>query len=116
MKMELPPSPKQGDNLPAMNVTPLTVVVTLKAKPGQESTLRSELLALIPTTRQEPGCLNYDLHQAVDNPALLVFHETWASRKLLDEHIARPHVQAFFAKTGDLLVEPPQIIFCEKIG
>ena len=99
-----------------MNTKSLTVVAILKAKPGQESVLRQELLALIPTTRQEPGCLNYDLHQATDNPAVFLFHENWASQKHLDDHLARPHVKAFFAKAGSLLAEPPHLTLCEKIG
>ncbi len=99
-----------------MNTTPLTVVATLKAKAGKEAILKAELLALIPTTRKEPGCLNYDLHQAMDNPAAFLFFETWTSKQHLDDHLARPHLQAFLAKAGDLLAEPPQITLWEKIG
>ncbi|MBI5387653.1 MAG: antibiotic biosynthesis monooxygenase [Verrucomicrobia bacterium] len=99
-----------------MNAKSLTVVATLKAKPGQESTLRQELLALIPITCQEPGCFNYDLHQSTDDPASFLFHENWASKPHLDDHLARPHLRAFLAKAGDLLAEPPQITLWEKIG
>lgn len=94
----------------------LTVVAVLKAKPGQETALRQELLALIPTTRQEPGCINYDLHQAVDQPGHFLFHENWTSKKDLDDHLARPHLTAFLAKANELLAEPPQITLWEKIG
>jgi quinol monooxygenase YgiN len=99
-----------------MNTKSLTVVASMKAKSGQEAILKQELLALIPTTRKEPGCLNYDLHQAVDNPAGFLFHENWTSKQHLDDHLARPHLQAFLAKAGDLLAEPPQISLWEKIG
>jgi quinol monooxygenase YgiN len=99
-----------------MNAKSLTVLAMLKAKSGQEAVLRQELLALIPTTRQEPGCLNYDLHQAADNPAAFLFHENWTSKKHLDDHLARPHLQAFLAKAGDLLAEAPQITLWEQIG
>ncbi len=99
-----------------MNAKSLTVVAMMKAKSGKEAVLRQELLALIPTTRKEPGCLNYDLHQATDNPAAFLFHENWTSKKHLDDHLARPHLQAFLAKAGDLLAAPPQITLWEKIG
>ena len=99
-----------------MNANSLTVVATCKAKPGQEAALRHELLALIPITRKEPGCLNYDLHQAADNPGLFLFHENWTSKQHLDDHLARPHLQAFLAKAGELLAEPPQITLWGKIG
>lgn len=94
----------------------LTVVATIKAKPGKETVLRQELLALIPTTHKEPGCLNYDLHQAVDNPGHFLFHENWTSKQHLDDHLARPHLQAFFAKVPELVDEPPQITLWERIG
>jgi quinol monooxygenase YgiN len=99
-----------------MSNTPLTVVAILRAKPGQEATLRQELQALIPATRHEPGCLNYDLHQGADDPALFMFHENWASQQHLDDHLARPHLQAFFAKAPSLVAEPPQITLWHKMG
>ena len=55
----------------------LTVVAIMEAKPGQEVALRQVLLGLVPVTRQEPGCLNYDLHQAADDPGRFLFHENW---------------------------------------
>jgi quinol monooxygenase YgiN len=99
-----------------MNGTPLTVIATVKAQPGKETSLRQELLALIPITRQEPGCLNYDLHEAADQPGLFCFHENWTSKPHLDDHLARPHVQAFLAKVPTLLSEPPQITLWTKIA
>jgi quinol monooxygenase YgiN len=100
----------------AMNSQPLTVVAALKAQPDKEARLRQELLNLIPTTRQEPGCLNYDLHVATDNPAHFLFHENWTSKQHLDDHLAQPHLTAFLAQAGTLLAEPPQITLWEKIG
>jgi quinol monooxygenase YgiN len=99
-----------------MNAKPVTVVATLKARPGQEETLRQELLALIPATRAEAGCLNYDLHRATDNPALFLFHENWTSKADLDAHLAKPHLQNFLAKAADLLAEEPSITRWERIG
>ena len=93
----------------------LTVIAIMQAKPGREAALRAELLALIPITRQEPGCLNYDLHVAVDQPGRFVFHENWTSKQHLDDHLARPHLTAFIAKAGEFLAEPPQITLWERI-
>lgn len=94
----------------------LTVIATMKAKAGKEAALRQELLALIPTTRTEPGCINYDLHQATDDPGRFLFHENWTSKPHLDDHLARPHLKAFLGKAPELLGEPPQITLWEKIG
>jgi quinol monooxygenase YgiN len=99
-----------------MNTKSLTVVATIRAKPGKETELRRELLSLIPTTRKEPGCLNYDLHVATDDPCAFLFHENWTSKRHLDDHLARPHLQAVLAKAGDLLAEPPRITLWEKVA
>ena len=99
-----------------MNTKSLTVIAHIKARPGKESQVRQELLSLVSPCRQDEGCLNYDLHQAVDNPALFVFYENWASKAHLDKHLQTPHVQAALAKVGQLVAEAPQITLWEKIG
>ncbi|MEY4386170.1 MAG: hypothetical protein RLY20_1453 [Verrucomicrobiota bacterium] len=94
----------------------LTVIATMRAKPGQEAALRAAVLALVPITRQEPGCINYDLHIATDDPGRFMFHENWTSKRHLDDHLARPHLTAFIAKADTLLAEPPQITLWEQIA
>lgn len=88
----------------------------MKAKPGQEAALGQALRGLVAPSRQDAGCLNYDLHQSTDNPALFLFHENWTSKAQLDAHLAQPHLQAFLAQAGALLAEPPQITLWEKVG
>lgn len=95
---------------------PLTVVALIKAKPGKEAALREALLALVPITRQEPGCLTYDLHIATDQPGHFYFHENWTSRRHLDDHLARPHLQALAARADELFAEPPAITTWERIA
>ena len=99
-----------------MNAKSLTVVAQIKAKPGTESQVRQELLSLVAPSRKDAGCLNYDLHQALDNPALFLFHENWTSKAQLDQHLETPDLQAVLARLGQLVAEPPQITLWEKIG
>lgn len=96
--------------------TRLTVVATIKAKAGMEEKVREELLAMVAPTRKEPGCLNYDLHQAQEDSSLFIFYENWLSRKDLDEHLQTPHFQAFAAKADHLLARPVDITLCEMIS
>jgi quinol monooxygenase YgiN len=99
-----------------MNAKSLTVVAQVKAKPGKESEVRRELLSLVAPSRRDPGCLKYDLHQAVDNPAQFLFHENWTSKAHLDQHLQKPDLQATLARVGQLVAEPPQITLWERIG
>lgn len=99
-----------------MNTKSLTVIAQIKAKPGKESSVRQELLSLVAPSRKDAGCLNYDLHQALDNPALFLFHENWTSKAQLDQHLQKPDLQAVLAKLGQLVAEPPSITLWDKIG
>jgi quinol monooxygenase YgiN len=99
-----------------MNAKPLTVIARIKAKPGKESQVRQELLSLVAPSRKDDGCINYDLHQATDDPALFLFHENWVSKPHLDAHLAKPDLQAALGRVGQMVAEPPQISLWEKIG
>ena len=88
----------------------------VKAKPGSEAAVRGILLSLIGPSHNDPGCLNYDLHQATGNPALFLFHENWTSKELLDKHLKTPHIQAALAKLGSLIAETPEITLWERIA
>jgi quinol monooxygenase YgiN len=99
-----------------MNAKSLTVIAQIKAKPGKESQVRQELLSLVAPSRKDDGCLNYDLHQGLEDPALFLFHENWASGAHLDRHLQKPELRAVLARVGQLAAEPPQISLWEKIG
>jgi quinol monooxygenase YgiN len=98
-----------------MNAKSLTVVAQIKAKPGKQGEVRRQLVSLISPSRKDAGCINYDLHQAVDNPALFMFHENWASKGHLDQHLQKPDVQAVLARVGEMVAEPPHITLWEKL-
>jgi quinol monooxygenase YgiN len=98
-----------------MNANTLTVIARVKAKPGKEAQVRQELLSLVAPSRKDAGCINYDLHQAQDDPALFLFHENWTSKAHLDQHLQKPDLQAVLGRVGQLVAEPPQITLWEKL-
>jgi quinol monooxygenase YgiN len=98
-----------------MNQT-VTVLARFKAKPGLEPRLRDRLLALMSPSRRDPGCLNYDLHQGLEDQTQFVFHENWESRGHLEAHRQTPHVQGFLTTMEPLLAEPPQSSLWVKIS
>jgi len=68
--------------------------------------LKAALQAMILPTRQEEGCITYDLNQADDDPGLFFFHETWASADHHRAHLDAPHLRAIPVMTSSLLAEP----------
>ena len=93
----------------------LTVAAYIQAKEGKAEQVKQELAALMPPTHAEPGCISYVLHQSKDDPHLFLYFENWTSKEALDEHIAKPHVQAFLAKADDLLTEPIGVTMWEEV-
>ncbi len=94
----------------------VTVVAGVRARPGMEEKVRQELLKLLVPTRQEKGCINYDLHQAAEDQALFLFHENWSSEADLKNHLASPHIKEALEQTEHLLSEPIELTIWKRIG
>ena len=73
----------------------LTVIAHIYANPGHEAEVKAELEKLLPITRAEDGCINYDLHTDNADPTHFVFHENWASKAALKNHLSAPHLKAY---------------------
>ena len=69
----------------------VALVIAMHAKPGQELLLQAEHTALVRPTRNEEGCLLYDLHRSADVPGDFLFYEIWASREAHATHKQTPH-------------------------
>jgi quinol monooxygenase YgiN len=96
--------------------TKLTVVARIRAKPGLEQVVREALTALVEPTRKESGCINYDLHQSLDDKTLFMFYENWTSKKDLDKHLEMPYLKDFLGKAGDILEQPVEIALWEMVS
>ena len=83
---------------------PLTIVARIEAHPEKVELVKSELLKLIGPTRAEAGCVQYDLHQDNDNPAVFLFHENWESRELWRRHMESEQISNYAAATTGAVV------------
>lgn len=93
----------------------LTVVVRAKAKPGKEAELEKAWRAIIGPTHNEPGCLKYILHRAVDDRGVMISIERWGSKETIDQHFAAPHVQALLSRVPELVAGAPEVSVYEAI-
>ena len=78
---------------------PLTIIARIEAKKNKIDLVRSELLKLIDPTHREQGCLQYDLYQDNENPAIFIFYENWENRELWQIHMKNKHLQAYMDAT-----------------
>lgn len=93
----------------------LTLIVTMRAKEGQQLLLEAELRALIGPTRKEEGCLQYDLHRGADQPGTFLFHEVWASREDHQAHTRTLHFLRWNARK-DALLAAKESAFWQQIA
>ena len=82
----------------------LTIVASIKAVPEKADLVKAALEKLIAPTLAEDGCLQYDLHQDNDNPALFLFFENWTTRDAWQKHMQAPHIAANAAATEGAIV------------
>jgi len=94
---------------------PLTIVANIHAVAGKEALVRAELEKLIPITRAEAGCVQYDLHLDNEDPRHFLFYETWDSRELWRTHMEAPHLAAYMAATEGA-VEAFTLFEMDRIG
>lgn len=94
----------------------VTILAQIKAKKGMEEKLRQQSLALVAPTRSEPGCINYELHQGDNDKSLLIFYESWVSKKDLEKHLEMPYMKDWFEKAKTLATGSPEITWLEIIS
>ncbi len=88
---------------------PLTVIAKFEAKPGSESAYKEHLLGMVSPSQSEPGCINYDVLQSNDNPAIMFTYENWTGKDALDAHMQTPHFKALGEVSKELLAKPMDI-------
>ncbi len=86
-----------------MDKQELSIIATVKAKEGQEAFVRDALIKLLVPVRQEEGCINYFLHEDLENPHCFVLYENWASRELWQKHMEGTNLEIFTKATQDAL-------------
>lgn len=81
----------------------LTIVADFMAKPEKEDFLKTHLTQLISPTLKEAGCVQYDLHQDLENPRHFLFFENWETRELWQAHMKSDHLARFKAGAEDAI-------------
>lgn len=89
----------------------LHVVATIPGRPESAADIRTVMHTLAGATRQEEGCLAYDVYESGAVPGTFVTIERWRSQADLDNHMTTPHIAAAFAAAeghlaGEVAIHP----------
>jgi quinol monooxygenase YgiN len=99
-----------------MNDERIVLVARLKVIDDAVEEAKRLALGIVADSRTEAGCINYDVHQAIDDPTVFVWHETWKNKAALDAHFELPYFKDFFAEASKLAAEEPQITVTKMIS
>jgi len=69
----------------------VSVIVKETIKEGQLGAFVDYMRELIRLTKEEGGCIAYDLYEAADGSGEVVLVELWESQGALDKHIQTDH-------------------------
>ncbi len=92
-----------------MSQTTIRIVARVIAHPDQVEAVKSVLIELIEPTRQEEGCIVYELLQNQQDPTDFTFVEEWASNTLLEAHLGSAHIAKAVSQLEGLIVTEPDI-------
>jgi len=87
----------------------LRVVARIIARPERVDDLRALLNELIEPTRNESGCITYELLQNKSDPTDFTFVEEWESDDALDAHAASEHLKQVGSRLKGLIIGAPDI-------
>ncbi len=90
-------------------MTDLRVVATIVASPGSEQLVRDALVELVAATKEEEGCLAYELFESAAAPGTFITIETWTSQQDHDGHMGSAHIAQALTVTDGHLAVPPGI-------
>ena len=85
------------------------VVVDEVIKEGQKDAYAEYMREMIRLTKEEDGCIAYDLYEATDGSGGVVMVEVWESREALDKHMQSDHFKKF-VPGADVYKESPSKI------
>ena len=73
----------------------VAVVVDEKIKDGQQKEFVEYMRQMIELTKEEDGCIAYDLYEAADGSGAVVLLELWESKEALEQHMLSDHFKKF---------------------
>jgi quinol monooxygenase YgiN len=91
------------------------VIAMLEAKAGKEDILKNALINVANSSRAEPVCVEYRLHQVSDNTAQFILYEIWDSKEAHQKQFEKPYITNLAQNLDSLLAKPYQFFFAQEI-
>lgn len=84
----------------------ILILGTAPLRPDRRAAVVSAAQRMQAATRTEPGCLQYSLGIALDDPNQLLLNEIWADGEALQAHFETTHFATFRSLLRQALSDP----------
>ncbi len=87
-------------------MNPFAILVTIKLKPGMGDAFRPIIMENgAASVRDEPGCQQFQIMTAEDDPDSYFFYEVYDSAEAFETHHRQPHFLKFREETQEMIAE-----------
>ena len=69
----------------------INVLATYRVAEGNGERVAELLTEYIALTRAEPGCVTFNAHRSLEDPAVFVLYEQYEDQAAFDAHVASEH-------------------------
>src|ERR1700737_3028262 len=94
----------------------VTILVTLRAKPGRGPELERAALEFVEATRQLKGAIGSTLYRSANDPLTLTLVERFVGQEAFSRHMASDYFRRFQVAQEPLLATPVNAVFLDRIG
>ncbi len=93
----------------------VSVFASFHPHPGSTAEFLELMTGMVRDTRNEPGCLRYDLFVEAGEGTGYHLFEIYADSDALEAHRAADHYKAYRAAVPDLLAEPIGVLVLDAV-
>jgi len=87
----------------------ISVIVEENIKEGQKDAFVAHMREMIRLTKEEDGCIAYDLYESIEGTGEIVLVELWESKEALDAHLQTDHFKELFPASEVFKAGPPKV-------
>jgi len=91
------------------------VFVRLRARKGEESGVEEALREVAGPSREEGGCLSFEMFRGVRDPRLFYIHSRWADEAAFQRHAELGHTLRFLERVDALLDERRNVVRTQRM-
>jgi quinol monooxygenase YgiN len=88
-----------------MSNNQFAVMIAGIAKSGMEKYVKNYLTEMMHRSKQDEGCLIYNIHQSTDNPGEFMVYMLWRDEADFNRHNVKPDMQEFKKKLAKEMFE-----------